>query len=87
MDSADLVADLETAGFAVQQLTYAHGEQYTREQWLDLVFTYSNHLVLPADRATELRAQLAAVIGDGGVQVGGDTLLIVARPTEATASP
>ncbi|MFL0289604.1 class I SAM-dependent methyltransferase [Mycobacterium sp. SMC-18] len=80
MDSADVVADLETAGFAVQQLTYARGEQYTREQWLDLVFTYSNHLVLPADRAAELRARLAAVIGDGGVQVGGDTLLIVAQP-------
>lgn len=80
MDSADVVADLEAAGFAVQQLTYERGEQYSREQWLDLVFTYSNHLVLPADRAAELRARLGAVIGDGGVQVGGDTLLIVARP-------
>ena len=65
----------------LEPLTYARGEQYSREQWLDLVFTYSNHLVLPADRATELRAGLAAVIGDGGVQVGGDTLLILAQPT------
>ena len=70
----------EAAGFAVQQLIYERGEQYSREQWLDLVFTYSNHLVLPADRAAEMRSRLAAVIGDGGVQVGGDTLLIVARP-------
>ena len=44
------------------------------------MFTYSNHLVLPADRAAELRARLAEVIGAGGVQVGGDTLLIVAQP-------
>ena len=80
MDSADVVAELEAAGFAVQQLIYERGEQYSREQWLDLVFTYSNHLVLPADRAAEMRSRLAAVIGDGGVQVGGDTLLIVARP-------
>ncbi len=82
MDSADVVTDLEGAGFVVQLLTYERGEQYTRDQWLDLVFTYSNHLVLPADRAAELRARLAAVIGDGGVQVGGDTLLIVAQPGE-----
>ena len=81
MDSADVLAEIEAAGFAVQQLTYERGEQYSREQWLDLVFTYSNHLVLPADRATELRAGLAAMIGDGGVQVGGDTLLILAQPT------
>ncbi|MCT7364167.1 class I SAM-dependent methyltransferase [Mycolicibacterium llatzerense] len=80
MDSDDVVTDLAAAGFAVQQLTYERGEQCSREQWLDLVFTYSNHLVLPADRAAELRARLGAVIGDGGVQVGGDTLLIVARP-------
>lgn len=80
MDSADLVADLEAAGFAVRQLTYERAEQYTGEQWLDLVFTYSNHLVLPADRAAELRRRLAEVIGAGGVQVGGDTLLIVAQP-------
>lgn len=37
-------------------------------------------IVLPADRAAELCSRLAAVIGDGGVQVGGDTLLIVAQP-------
>lgn len=80
MDSADVLAEIEAAGFAVQQLTYERGEQYSREQWLDLVFTYSNHLVLPADQAAEMRSRLAAVIGDRGVEVGGDTLLIVAQP-------
>ncbi|MUL67480.1 ubiquinone/menaquinone biosynthesis protein [Mycobacterium sp. CBMA 234] len=80
MDSADVVATIEAAGFAVQQHTYERGERYSSQQWLDLVFTYSNHLVLSADRAADMRRRLAAVIGDGGVQVGGDTLLIVAQP-------
>ena len=79
MDSAELLAELEQAGFTVDMHVYERGEQYTSGQWLDLVFTYSNHLVLPADRAAELRERLAAVIGDGGVRVGGDTLLISAR--------
>ncbi|MDR3661654.1 MAG: class I SAM-dependent methyltransferase [Mycobacterium sp.] len=80
MDGDALLSDLERAGFAVESHHYVRGEQYGREQWLDLVFTYSNHLVLAADRAAELRDRLTAVIGDDGVQVGGDTLLITAKP-------
>jgi SAM-dependent methyltransferase len=71
---------LENAGFAVRQRTYQREEHYDRDAWLDLVFTYSNHLVLPPDRATELRDRLAAHIGTAGVTVGGDALLITARP-------
>src|SRR5882757_851645 len=49
------------------------------DQRLDLVFTYSNHLVLPAVKASELRDRLATHIGTAGVTVGGDALLITAR--------
>ncbi|MDT5017058.1 MAG: hypothetical protein QOD39_3218, partial [Mycobacterium sp.] len=51
------------------------------EQWLDLAFTYSNHLVLAAEHASELRTRLAERIGADGVSVGGDTVLILATPT------
>jgi len=73
-------AVLEKAGFAVSQHTYPREAHYDRDEWLDLVFTYSNHLVLPAEKAGELRDRLAAHIGTTGVTVGGDTLLITARP-------
>ncbi|MDT5360294.1 MAG: hypothetical protein QOC69_2056 [Mycobacterium sp.] len=71
---------LEKAGFAIRQHAYPRGAHYDRDEWLDLVFTYSNHLVLPAEKAGELRDRLAAHIGTTGVTVGGDALLITARP-------
>ncbi len=71
---------LEEAGFTVWQRTYQRQAHYERDQWLDLVFTYSNHLVLPSAKAIELRDRLAERIGPDGVTAGGDTLLVTARP-------
>lgn len=84
LDVGRLDVLLERAGFTVGQRTYRREAHYGCQEWLDLVFTYSNHLVLPADRAAELRDRLAARIGPGGVTVGGDALLITARPTPRT---
>jgi hypothetical protein len=76
-----LIATITDSGFTVEQRTYPREDHYSAEQWLDLVFTYSNHLILAADKAAELRARLAQRIGSKGVSVGGDTLLILAtRP-------
>jgi SAM-dependent methyltransferase len=72
-----VIASLTAAGFTAQERTYPRKARYSREQWLDLVFTYSNHLTLPDDKAAELRARLADRIGSHGVTVGGDTLLIL----------
>jgi SAM-dependent methyltransferase len=71
---------LANAGFDLRERTYQREAHYDRDEWLDLVFTYSNHLVLPAEKASELRERLAAHIGAAGVTVGGDALLITARP-------
>jgi hypothetical protein len=51
---------------------------YSRQQWLDLAFTYSNHLTLAAEKATERRTRLADRIGSDGVSVGGEALAILA---------
>jgi SAM-dependent methyltransferase len=76
-----LIASITASGFTVEERTYARDDHYSTEQWLDLAFTYSNHLVLAADKASELRTRLAERIGSNGVSVGGDTLLILAtRP-------
>jgi SAM-dependent methyltransferase len=80
MDVGHLDDALEAAEFIVGRRTYRREARYDREQWLDLVFTYSNHLVLPAEQAKELRGRLAERIGPGGVTAAGDTLLITARP-------
>jgi SAM-dependent methyltransferase len=76
-----LIGTITDSGFTVEQRTYPREDHYSAAQWLDLVFTYSNHLILAADKAAELRAGLAKRIGSQGVSVGGDTLLILAtRP-------
>ena len=73
-----LIASIKASGFTVEERTYPRHDHYSPEHWLDLAFTYSNHLILAADKASELRARLAERIGSKGVSVSGDTLLILA---------
>jgi SAM-dependent methyltransferase len=80
LDVGGLDDVLEGSGFSVGQSTYHRDAHFDCDQWLDLVFTYSNHLVLPAGKARKLRDRLAKRIGPGGVTVGEDTLLITGRP-------
>jgi hypothetical protein len=76
-----LIAAITASGFTVEERTYPRNDHYSTEQWLDLAFTYSNHLVLASEKASELRTRLAERIGSQGVSVGGDTLLILATHT------
>jgi SAM-dependent methyltransferase len=78
VDTERMIASITAFGFTVEERTYPRHAHYSTEQWLDLAFTYSNHLILAADKASELRARLAERIGSKGVSVGGDTLLILA---------
>jgi SAM-dependent methyltransferase len=73
-----LMALIAASGFTVEERTYPRDDHYSTEQWLDLAFTYSNYLVLAAEKASVLRTKLAERIGPNGVSVGGDTLLILA---------
>lgn len=76
-----LIDSITTADFKVELRTYPRHDHYSTEQWLDLAFTHSNHLILSAEKASELRARLTQLIGSKGVSVGGDALLILAtRP-------
>jgi hypothetical protein len=77
----DLVAVLAAAGFTSTHERYPHNLHYSTEQYVELVFTYSNHLTLAAEKATELRSRLAERIGSAGVSVGGDALAILATPS------
>jgi len=77
-----LIASITASGFTVEEHRYPRNDHYSAQHWLDLVFTYSNHLILAADKAAELRARLAERIGSRGVSVGGDTLLILATRSQ-----
>jgi SAM-dependent methyltransferase len=75
-----LIALITAAGYSVTERAYPRTIHYSTEQWLDLVFTYSNHLTLAAQKGAELRRRLAGRIGGDGVSVGGDALAIIAAP-------
>jgi len=77
----DEIVDLLTAaGFTVTQRRYPHDLHYSAQQWVDIAFTFSHQLILPADKASELRARLIERIGSMGVAVGGDAVAILATP-------
>jgi SAM-dependent methyltransferase len=79
--SPDEIVDLLTAaGFTVTQRRYPHDLHYSAQQWVDIAFTFSHQLILPADKASELRARLIERIGSAGVAVGGDAVAILATP-------
>jgi SAM-dependent methyltransferase len=76
----EIVDRLTAAGFTVTQRRYPHDLHYSAQQWIDIAFTFSNQLILAADKATELRARLAERIGSDGVSVGGDAVAILGTP-------
>jgi hypothetical protein len=76
-----LVIDMiAAAGFTVTEQKYPHDLHYSAQQWVDIAFTFSNQLILAADKATELRARMIERIGSDGVSVGGDAVAIFATP-------
>lgn len=83
-DASGVLNTVRAAGFDIDQRTYSRTLQFSRDQWLELLFTYSNYLTLPDDAAAELRRRLAERIDDAGVTVGGDALAIVATPNGRT---
>ena len=81
-DPSQLVDTLAAHGYAVEQHTYPLNLHYSRDQWLDYAFTHSNHLILTAAQAAELRVRLADRIGGDGVTVGGDAIVVIATPDQ-----
>ncbi|MFZ0228286.1 MAG: class I SAM-dependent methyltransferase [Mycobacterium sp.] len=76
----EIVDRLAAAGFTVTQQRYPHDLHYSAQQWVDIAFTFSNQLLVAADKAAELRARLVDRIGSAGVSVGGDAVAILATP-------
>ncbi|MGA8331822.1 MAG: class I SAM-dependent methyltransferase [Mycobacterium sp.] len=75
-----ITALLTDAGFSVNQRRYPHDLHYTAQEWVDILFTFSNYLLIPPDKAAELRTRLIERIGSAGVSVGGDAVAIFATP-------
>jgi SAM-dependent methyltransferase len=68
---------LADCGFTVEERHVAEERRYTAEDWLNQVFTYSNHLTLQPVPRSELRARLQQRIGTAGVAASNDALAVV----------
>ncbi|OBC04205.1 methyltransferase type 12 [Mycobacterium sp. 852013-50091_SCH5140682] len=77
---AEVTALIEDGGFTVEHRNVVEQLHYTTEDWLNLVFTYSNHLTLPTSARDELRGRLAERIGPHGVDAVNDALAVVCTP-------
>jgi SAM-dependent methyltransferase len=71
---------IRQAGFSVERQLFPQRIHYSADAWLNMVFTYSNHLTLePRDRI-ELRERLAARIDGAEVQAENNALAIYCTP-------
>jgi SAM-dependent methyltransferase len=70
-------------GFSVELRRIDERLHYPTEDYLNLVSTYSNRLLLDPAAQTELRSRLAARIGSAGVDATNHALAVVCTPTAA----
>jgi hypothetical protein len=73
--------DGRESGFSLERRRCLEKMHFTTEDYLNLVFNYSTHLLLDAETQAESRSRLAACIGSARVVAKNDSLAIVCTPT------
>jgi len=77
----EVIELIEACAFSVERRRCEEVLHYATEDYLNLVFTYSNHLLLDAAAQGELRSRLAERIGPDGVEAQNAALAVVCTPT------
>ncbi|SIL68982.1 Uncharacterised protein [Mycobacteroides abscessus subsp. abscessus] len=81
IDTEDTVTPIvEKSGYRVQHMHFPERGHFATQAYLDMVFTYSNHLTLDPAQRDELRSRLEEKIGDGGVDTKNDALAVICTP-------
>ncbi|TEA04080.1 class I SAM-dependent methyltransferase [Mycobacteroides salmoniphilum] len=81
IDTEDTVSPtLEKSGYRVRHSHFAERRHFSTQAYLDMVFTYSNHLTLDAATRSLLRTRLEDKIGDDGVDTTNDALALICTP-------
>jgi SAM-dependent methyltransferase len=68
---------LNRSDFAVERVEVAEDLHYSTEDWLGLVFTHSNHVILEPGVQAQLRDRLRVWIGDAGVTACNNALALI----------
>ncbi|WP_078315971.1 class I SAM-dependent methyltransferase [Mycobacterium sp. D16Q16] len=81
IDTEDTVSPtLEKSGYHVRHSHFLERRHFSTRAYLDMVFTYSNHLTLDAPARAVLRSRLEEKIGDDGVDTTNDALALICTP-------
>ncbi|MGH3955698.1 class I SAM-dependent methyltransferase [Mycobacteroides salmoniphilum] len=81
IDTEDTVSPaLEKSGYHVRRSHFVERRHFSAQEYLDMVFTYSNHLTLDAAARSALRSRLEDKIGDDGVETTNDALALLCTP-------
>jgi hypothetical protein len=78
-----VTALVEACSFSVERRRCVERLHYAGEDYLNLVSTYSNRLLLDPTAQAELRSRLAQRIGTAGVDARNDALAVVCTPAAA----
>jgi SAM-dependent methyltransferase len=80
-------AILEECGFALDRRHFVEELHYGCDDWLNMVFTFSNHLALEPLPRSELRSRLERTIGSAGVTARNDALAVICSPRVSLPEP
>ena len=78
---SDLMAAIECHGYTMERRSVTESLHYTTDAWVDMVFTYSNVLMLTSEDRSELRSRLRQLIGGGGVDAVNDAVAVICSPS------
>jgi SAM-dependent methyltransferase len=75
-----VTAIIEGHGFTVERRSVVEKVHYAGDDWVNMVFTFSNVLVLEPNTRAELRSQLERRIGAAGVDARKDSVAVICTP-------
>ena len=79
----EVTALIEECGFSIERRRCVERLHYVGEDYLNLLSTYSNRLLLDPTAQAELRTRLAQRIATTGVDAHNDALAVVCTPASA----
>lgn len=79
-----LRALLRRAEFTVERAEVGEKLHYSTDDWLNLLFTHSNHVVLEPAVKAELRRRLSDLVGEDGVSATNDALALICTRSHLT---
>jgi SAM-dependent methyltransferase len=75
-----LTAVLDESGFTIERRHVTERLHYATDDWLGMVFTYSNILTLDPTPRAQLRSRLRERIGANGVDARNDATAVICTP-------